>query len=130
MSAAKPAAPASPTLARNIAWTITAGALQRSLDSGQSWQQALRADHPLLCYASHGDDVWAGGQAGTLFHSADSGVTWAQVQPSMQGQRLSSDITHIDVTQMDAGGPAKIVVSTSDDQIWSSADGGKTWDKE
>ncbi len=130
MSVAKAGSSGSRKLLQPVTWAITAGVLQRSLDSGQSWQQALRADHPLLCYASLGDDVWTGGQAGTLFHSADNGMTWAQVQPTMQGQRLSSDITHIDVTRMDVGGSARIVVSTSDNQIWSSADGGKTWDKE
>src|SRR5258708_27243816 len=65
MSAAKLASPASPPLAHNIAWAITGGVLRRSLDSGRSWQNAVRADHPLLCYASHDDDVWTGGQAGT-----------------------------------------------------------------
>jgi hypothetical protein len=124
MSNARLAAPVSSTSARNITWTITAGALQRSMDSGQSWQNTLHADHPLLCYASHDSDVWAGGQAGTLFHSADSGVTWAQVQPSIKGQQLSFDVTHIDVR-----GAAEIVVSTSNHEIWSSADGGRTWDK-
>jgi len=119
-------------LARNVIWAITGGALQRSLDSGQSWQNALRADHPLLCYASHDEDVWTGGQAGALFHSANRGVTWVQVQPSIKGQALSSDITHIDLHgdgHGDVRGPAEIVVSTSDNEIWSSADGGKTWDK-
>jgi hypothetical protein len=128
MSAAKLASPASPTLAHNVTWAITGGALQRSLDSGQSWQNALRADHPLLCYASHDEDVWTGGQAGALFHSANSGVTWVQVQPSIKGQTLSSDVTHIDL-HGDVRGPAEIVVSTSNNEIWSSADGGKTWDK-
>jgi hypothetical protein len=124
MSVAKLASPASQTLAQNVTWTIAAGALQRSLDGGQSWQNALRTDHPLLCYASHDEDVWTGGQAGTLFHSADRGVTWVQVQPSIKAQALSSDITHIDMRST-----AEIVVSTSNDEIWSSADGGKTWDK-
>ena len=96
-SAAKLTSSASPALANHVTWAITAGVLQRSLDSGQSWQEALRADHPLLCYASHDQDVWAGGQAGTLFHSADSGVTWLQVQPSINTLLLTSDITHIDV---------------------------------
>jgi len=127
--AAKLAFPASQTLARNVTWTIADGVLQRSLDSGQSWQNALRAHHPLLCYASRGEDVWAGGQAGTLFHSADSGVTWTQVQPSIKAQRLGSDVTHIDVHGDDVRGPAEIVVSTSNNEIWSSADGGKTWEK-
>jgi len=123
-SAAKLTSSAAPALAHNTTWAITAGVLQRSLDSGQSWQEALRVDHPLLCYASHDQDVWAGGQAGTLFHSADSGVTWLQVQPSIKALPLTSDITHIDVR-----GPAEVVLSTTNHEIWSSADSGKTWEK-
>src|SRR6266436_443338 len=146
MSAAKLASPASPTLARNVTWAIKAGVLQRSLDSGQSWQDALHADHPLLCYASHDEAVWTGGQAGTLFHSTDSGVTWVQVQPSIKARQLSSDITHIEVRNAEvrdddlrgnmrdelrgnARGPAEILLSTTNNEIWSSADGGKTWAK-
>jgi hypothetical protein len=132
MSTAKLASPASQTLAHNVTWAITGGALQRSLDSGQSWQNALRADHPLLCYASHDEDVWTGGQSGALFHSANRGVTWVQVQPSIKGQFLSSDVTHIDLrgdVRRDVRGPAEIAVSTSNNEIWISADGGKTWDK-
>ena len=124
MSAAKLASSASPALKNQITWAITAGVLQRSLDNGQSWQEALRVDHPLLCYASRDQGVWAGGQAGTLFHSADSGVTWLQVQPSINTLLLTSDITHIDVR-----GPAEVVISTSHHEIWSSADRGKTWEK-
>src|SRR6266478_2727060 len=146
MSAAKLASPASPTLARNVTWAIKAGVLQRSLDSGQSWQDALHADHPLLCYASHDEDVWTGGQAGTLFHSANSGVTWVQVQPSIKARQLISDITHIDVRNAEVQdgdlrnnmrdelrgytrGPAEILLSTTNNEIWSSADSGKTWAK-
>src|ERR1035437_442681 len=123
-SAAKLTSSAAPALAHNATWAITAGVLQRSLDSGQSWQEALRGDHPLLCYASHGQDVWAGGQAGTLFHSADSGVTWLQAQPSIKALPLTSDITHIDVRDA-----AEVVLSTTNHEIWSSADSGKTWEK-
>ncbi|MGB6384265.1 MAG: zf-HC2 domain-containing protein [Terriglobales bacterium] len=121
------------TLTQNVTWTITAGILQRSQDKGQNWQNALHTDHPLLCYASHGEDVWTGGQAGTIFHSVDSGVTWVQVQPSVKDQKLSSDITHIDIRgddiQSDVSRPAQIVVSTSNNQVWTSADDGNTWQK-
>lgn len=129
VSIAKVESHANRKLTQPVTWAITSGVLQRSLDNGKNWQKVLRADHPLLCYASHDEDVWAGGQAGTLFHSADKGLTWAQVQSSFHGQRLSTDITHIDVTQMDAGSPVKIVVSTINNEIWSSADSGKSWDK-
>ena len=145
MSSAMLASPVSPPLAHRVTWVITGGILQRSPDSGQSWQDALRADHPLLCYASHDEDVWAGGQAGTLFHSADGGVTWVQVQPSIKARQLTSDVTHIDVRGNVRGnvpgnmrgdvhdggvrGPVEIALSTSNGEIWSSADGGKTWEK-
>jgi hypothetical protein len=141
MSAATPASTSKQPLAPHVAWAITGGVLQRSLDSGQSWQDALRADHPLLCYASHDVDVWTGGQAGTLFHSADNGVTWVQVQPSIKARQLSSDITHIVLRNIelrndelygnlrDDARPAEIIVSTSNNEIWSSADDGKTWDR-
>ena len=147
MSTAKLASPASPTQAHHVTWAITGGVLQRSVDSGQSWQDALHADHPLLCYASRDEDVWAGGQAGTLFHSANRGLTWAKVQPSVKSRQLSSDITHIEVQnnearnnevrseelrrdlRYDVRGPGEILLSTSNNEIWRSADGGKTWAK-
>jgi hypothetical protein len=138
MSAARLASTANQSLASHVTWAIKAGALQRSLDNGQNWQDALHADHPLLCYASHDEDVWTGGQAGILFHSANSGVSWAQVQPSVKARQLSSDITHIEVRNTglrndevrgDVRGRAEIILSTSSNEVWSSADGGKTWDK-
>lgn len=137
MSAAKLGSAADATLARNVTWTIAAGILQRSLDGGQSWQNALRADHPLLCYArrSRDQEVWTGGQAGTLFHSSDGGATWVLVQPSVKEQRLRADVTHIALGGDDLRGDlrdgvpsaAEIVISTSTREVWSSSDGGKTW---
>ena len=139
IAAAKLPSPASPTLAHNVIWAITGGVLQRSLDDGQSWQDALHPDHPLLCYTSHDEDVWTGGEAGTLFHSANGGATWVQVQPSAKARRLGSDITRIELRNIELRndalrddvrrGPAEIILSTSTNEMWSSADGGKTWDK-
>lgn len=158
MSAAKMAPAASQSSVDNTAehntnWKIQGGILQRSLNGGQSWQDALRSNRPLLCYATRNQNVWAGGQSGTLFHSIDGGVTWVQVRPSIRGQQLSSDITHIqlqgnnlrsnDVRTSDshnsdshneampgnAPAPALIVVSTSSNEIWISTDDGTTWAK-
>jgi hypothetical protein len=138
-----PAAPQAVAQSK-VTWTIAAGVLQRSLDNGHSWQDALHPDHPLLCQANLHQDVWTGGQAGTLFHSADGGVNWSRVQPSIGPDTLSSDITHIDLASIDpastdlartdparneAQRPAQVVLSTSNNEIWSSADGGKTWAK-
>jgi hypothetical protein len=120
-------------MSARVAWSIAGGALQRSVDSGQSWQSALHTDRPLLCYAVRDEDVWAGGQAGILFHSSNGGLTWSQVQPSINSQQLSSDITHIELRGNSPTSkpsfPQEITVSTSNNEIWTSIDGGTTWDR-
>jgi hypothetical protein len=110
-------------------WSIASGDLQRSFDSGQTWQSALHTDRPLLCYSGLGADLWTGGQTGTLFHSNDGGITWIQSHPAVNGQPLTSDISHIDIQSSDTNTPASITLSTSDNEIWNSPDGGKTWQK-
>ena len=133
MSMARPAAPESPATAKvttnklttnSVTWAITAGVLQRSLDGGLTWQNAMLADHTLLCYASHEQEVWTGGQAGVLYHSADGGLTWIRVQPLDKTRQLTSDITHIGLRS-----PLEIVVSAVGKEIWNSVDGGRTWEK-
>jgi len=105
-------------------WSLAQGRLQRSLDAGTTWQTALQLQHPLLSFGARGSDVWAGGQAGTLFHSTDSGTTWSMVQASTKAESLSSDIVAIEVRSQ-----AEIVLSTSNNESWTTIDAGKTWDK-
>lgn len=112
----------SATPAPSAVWMIAAGVLQRSLDGGATWQNALQAAQPFLCYANHDKDVWAGGRAGTLFHSADGGVTWVQVEATINSQRLTSDVRHIDVPSA-----AEIVLFTTNNEVWSTVDSGKSW---
>ena len=102
-------------------WTISAGILRRSLDGGTTWQTAL-PDAYLLSYAVHESDVWAGGKSGLLFHSADGGMTWTQVHPAIGDRSLSND-----VTSMQMIGASEVVLSTSNGEIWTSLDNGKTW---
>jgi hypothetical protein len=130
---------ASAASTEKVRWGIEAGVLQRSLDGGQTWQILLRSDHPLLSYASRDTEVWAGGKAGALYHSSDAGLTWTQVQPSIHDEPLRADITQIDLPKdvMPDNEPLnglrrskQIAVSTSAREIWSSADGGETWNKQ
>lgn len=104
-------------------WAIHEGALQRSFDNGQHWQNALSADHPLSCYASRDQEVWAGGDSGTLFHSTDSGQNWTRILPSMNNQNLTANITNIELHGL------AISISTNTHEVWTSADGGQTWEK-
>jgi hypothetical protein len=105
-------------------WKIDAGVLRRSLDTGKSWQTAVQSNHALLCYSNRGNEVWAGGKAGTLLHSTDSGTTWTAVAPSFEGQSLALDVIHVDVRGLN-----EVVLVTDNHETWNSPDGGKTWVK-
>ena len=121
----------------NFAWTISAGILQRSLNGGQTWQDNLQAERALLCYASHNGEIWAGGQGGALYHSADGGLTWVQVHPTAESRQLNADVSRIELRNSSIGSnnsgsndtqaPSEIVVSTSNKESWTSTDGGKSW---
>jgi hypothetical protein len=105
-------------------WRIAAGTLQRSVNDGQSWQEALHSEHPLLCYASYGKEVWTAGQAGILYHSVDNGITWVPAKPTFNSQPLDSDVTQIDLRNQ-----SEITLFTLNGEIWSSTDGGNVWQK-
>jgi hypothetical protein len=102
-------------------WSLYAGMLRRSTDGGSTWETALPDGH-LLCYAPHGNDVWAGGKSGLLYHSVDNGATWIQLHPVIGDKALASDITHIEASSAMA-----IVLTTSNGETWSSSDNGKSW---
>jgi photosystem II stability/assembly factor-like uncharacterized protein len=114
-------------------WQVEAGVLRRSYDSGRSWQNVLHADHPLLSFASRGQEIWTGGVTGVLFHSSDAGASWVQVQPADDSETLRSDIIRIDLQSGgDIGGLVSrgVSVSTGTGDVWNSLDGGKTWKKQ
>lgn len=110
------------TLKPVTTWKLTSGVLQGSADGGTSWQTSLQTNQAILCFKPRGQEIWAGGQSGTLMHSTDNGATWNAVPVSYQGQSLNSDIVTIDVP-----GPAQIILTTANHEVWSSNDAGKTW---
>ena len=107
-------------------WTITAdGMLQRSLDSGRSWEIVpVGSTSGFRAIFSADSDVWVGGKAGALYHSSDSGQTWKQVTPSSKGEKLAADISHIEFSD-----PANGSISVVNGATWLTSDGGQTWRK-
>ncbi|MFI5113680.1 MAG: YCF48-related protein [Terriglobales bacterium] len=105
-------------------WRVEGGALKRSWDNGSTWQEILGAKHRLICYAARGAEIWAGGKAGALFHSADGGANWTPVNASADGRLLSADVTRIE-----ARSTTEVVLSTSSGESWATLDGGKSWVK-
>ena len=50
------------------------GALQRSSDSGKSWQTIQVANNVVFrALAANDSDIWVGGAAAALYHSSDAG---------------------------------------------------------
>jgi hypothetical protein len=138
-------------------WLINSvGGLQRSVDQGRTWQdvdvnsaagrgdgmglemamkssrakaakdKADAKEKPIVFRAvsANGPDVWAGGSEGKLYHSTDSGANWVRVVPSWRGIDLISDILNLQFSDPQHG---RIVTSAA--EIWTTADGGQTWDK-
>lgn len=104
-------------------WSVTdKGRLQRSLDSGRTWQPQLAKESTLFrAVAVVGSNVWAGGSGAALFHSADGGSTWTrQVLPGS-----SADIVSLQFNDAQHG-----TAKTADGLVWTTADGGQRWAKQ
>jgi hypothetical protein len=107
-------------------WTLSSdGILQRSLDSGRTWEQIqVSSSATLRALAAVGLDIWVGGSAGALYYSADAGEHWVQVRPVANGEYLTADILGVEFTD---GLHGKVTVSGQ--KTWTTADAGQTWQK-
>lgn len=107
-------------------WTLSSdGTLQRSVDSGGTWQTIRVSNKTTFrALAANGLDIWVGGAAGALFHSSDAGQHWTQVRPASNGEALADDIIGVEFTDLLHG-----KVTTSGAETWVTADAGETWQK-
>lgn len=105
-------------------WGLSAsGAAQRSLDSGKTWQTVpVTEGVSFTVIKAVGREVWAGGNAGTLYHSADSGQSWSKIEPIYAGEKLRANITGINFSD-----PKNGSLSTINGEVWTTSDGGQSW---
>jgi hypothetical protein len=104
-------------------WTLSAkGAVQRSFDSGKTWQTVHVAKTAFRSLCSVGTHVWVGGKAGILYRSTDSGLTWTRLTPVTSGHKLEADINQVNFYD-----PLNGEVSTANSELWTTTDGGLTW---
>jgi Photosynthesis system II assembly factor YCF48 len=108
-------------------WALTSdGSLQRSLDSGRSWDVIpISTQSHFHALAANGLDIWVGGAAGSLYRSSDAGQHWTQIQPTDSGQSLAADIIGVEFPDMQHGR-----VNTSTGEVWVTEDAGFTWKKQ
>jgi len=106
-------------------WRITdEGHLERS-PAGDDWTQVL-ADQPIRfrAVAVVGNDVWAGGNNGALFHSVDGGGHWAQAVLSADGHPETGAVVSINFDTVSQGS-----VRTETGSTWTTSDRGQSWNK-
>jgi hypothetical protein len=105
-------------------WTLSSdGTLQRSLDSGGTWQTIPVSSQTVFrALAANGLDIWVGGTAGALFHSSDAGQHWTQVRPVLNGEALADDIIGVEFADTLHG-----KLTTANQETWITADAGQTW---
>jgi Photosynthesis system II assembly factor YCF48/Putative zinc-finger len=107
-------------------WTLSAdGILQRSFDSGKTWQTIPVASNVVFrALAANVSDIWVGGAAGALYHSSDAGQHWLRVTPVADGQSLTADIATVEFSDAQHG-----KLTTRDREVWTTTDAGDTWQK-
>jgi hypothetical protein len=107
-----------------LQWTLSPeGSVQRSDDSGKTWQGiSVAPGATFLALSAGGTNVWVGGKAGALYHSADYGQTWVRIQPATSGAKLDQDIVRVDFPDALNG-----TVSAANGAVWATSDGGKSW---
>jgi len=118
-----------------VLWSINAspetagnpyGVVQRSADHGKTWESvALNERVNFRAVAASGDDVWAGGSGGVLFHSPDGGLHWVEISVTGENSSLTGAIVSID-----ARDPGQLKVATSSRERWISTDRGRHWTQE
>ncbi len=105
--------------ASRLDWGLSPnGEVQRSRDSGKTWQVVPVAESSSFrAISAPGYDIWVGGNAGALYHSADSGQTWTKV----------SFVSTDDIIRIEFSDPQDGLLSTANGQVWSTSDGGRNW---
>lgn len=105
-------------------WSVTpVGKIEHSPGAGEPTEIVpIDPNVEFLTVTAVGTSVWAGGKGGVLYNSPDSGARWIRVVPQDEKGRLSSDVRQIEFDDNQHG---QIVAGKN--EVWSTADGGKSW---
>jgi hypothetical protein len=102
-----------------VVWRLgPAGSIERSVDSGATWQrQASGVTADLLAGSAPSATVcWAVGRGGIVLRTTD-GNTWTQL-----GSPTSQDLTVVVAVEAD-----QATITTADGKRYATTDGGRTW---
>jgi photosystem II stability/assembly factor-like uncharacterized protein len=107
-------------------WNVSPdGQVERSTDGGKTFNLIpIAAGVKFMAIAAVGNDVWAGGAGGALYHSSSAGATWNSVGINFAGKAVTEMVTGIQVID-----PQHLTVTTATGAQWVSEDGGGSWQK-
>ena len=96
--------------------------LAQNAQSAPQWTRAL-ADQPVTfrVVSVVGNNVWAGGNGGALFHSSDSGQHWSRVA-------LSGETSAVTSIRFDDAQHGTIICESG--AQWGTSDGGTSWGRQ
>jgi hypothetical protein len=114
--------------------SVAAGAMSGPMKAANVQQKSMAAPSagkvsvtPIFfrTVTAAGSEVWAGGSDAALFHSIDGGNHWTRVLPSSSDAVLTGDVLSVEFSDPQHGS-----VTTSTPEIWTTTDGGQTWQKQ
>jgi len=115
---------AAPALAFARQWQLSKnGQLQHSSAQG-AWNDVLPGQK-FNRLAIVQDHVWAGGDNGVLYFSADNGQTWTTLPVRSGATVLTGNITALQFTDTQNGS-----LQTSTGETWRTQDGGQNWTRQ
>jgi outer membrane biosynthesis protein TonB len=121
-----PAVPMRAVSAARPQWRITPDGHLESLAASGTWTRALADQAATFRVVSVvGDNIWAGGSGGALFHSSDDGQNWSRVALVTASSGETGTIVSIQFRDALQG-----VVSTDEGSRWNTSDGGLTWTRQ
>ena len=87
-----------------------------------TWERVMSAEPVnFRVVATVGNDVWAGGSDGALFHSTDGGKHWDRV--ALAGEQGTITSIHFSTAQQGS-------LTCDSGASWTTSDGGHTWNKQ
>jgi Putative zinc-finger len=105
-------------------WRVTKqGQLEKSFDSGRTWQTVFDENiAKFRAVASLDAVVWAGGDSGDFWSSTNGGKTWRRGVPNVDGHSPKGQVTKIALPN-----PATVIITTDAGETWTSTNGGLNW---
>jgi hypothetical protein len=87
-----------------------------------TWERVMAAEPVTFrVVATVGNNVWAGGSDGALFHSSDTGKHWDRV--ALAGEQGAITSIHFSTAQQGS-------LTSDSGATWTTTDGGQTWSKQ